>query len=487
LRFGFRSAIVHRRRELLQPQGAGCPSFRCHHRPWFPLILKKLLIVSPHFPPLNTPDMQRIRMSLPYYRANGWEPVVLTLEDKYQDGVREPELLATLPPEVRIIRIPAIPVRAARWCGLGNTGLRMLPYLLWHGSRLLRKEKFDLVFFSNTQFVTFPLGRLWRRWFGVPYVIDIQDPWRTDYYERSDSRSPPGGWKYQFARLQAWLLEGWTYRLVGAVMSVSPSYVADLRARYPSFARVPAEIIGFGGSREDLLHASSHLLAQPLFNRDKGEIHLLYTGASGPVMPHSLCVLFDGFRRYRESRPERAARLRFHFVGTSYVAPGQGRPSVVPVAVDCGVADAVEEIPHRIGHLEAMRWQRQADVLLLPGSSDLAYSPSKIYPYFLTGRPILGLVFRNSVMEHLLDELGCAFMVRFANQEPKDQAYADLATFFDLVIAGFPPGSLRARNEEMFKRSYLAEELTHRQCALFDRLTSPRNAEAAAISAAPTI
>ena len=186
-------------------------------------------------------------------------------------------------------------------------------------------------------------------------------------------------------------------------------------------------------------------------------------------MPHSLTVLFDGLRRYRASQPDRAARLRFHFVGTSYVAPGKGQPSVLPVAQECGVADLVSEIPHRIGHFEAMRWQRQADVLLLPGSSDLAYSPSKIYPYFLTGRPILGVVFRTSVMERLLDDLGCAFLVRFASDELKEQAYADLAAFFDLAVAGFPAGSLRPRNQELFQRSYLAEELTRRQCALFDQ------------------
>ena len=237
--------------------------------------MKKLLIISPHFPPLNAPDMQRIRMSLPHYRRQGWEPVVLTIEDRFQEGVREPELLESIARDVRVIRIPALPLSLTRWCGLGNTGLRMLPYLLWHGTRLLRREKFDLVFFSNTQFVTFPLGRLWRSWLGVPYVIDIQDPWRTDYYERRGSRSPPGGWKYQFARFQAWLLEGWTYRKVGAVMSVSPSYLEDLRQRYPDFARVPAEVIGFGGSREDLQQASAHLTAQPLYSRDHGEIHFL--------------------------------------------------------------------------------------------------------------------------------------------------------------------------------------------------------------------
>ena len=70
-----------------------------------------------------------------------------------------------------------------------------------------KKEKFDLVFFSNTQFITFTLGFLWKRLYGVPYVIDVQDPWRTDYYERPGSRKPPGGWKYQFARLLAWVFE----------------------------------------------------------------------------------------------------------------------------------------------------------------------------------------------------------------------------------------------------------------------------------------
>lgn len=437
--------------------------------------MKRVLIISPHFPPLNAPDMQRIRMSLPHYPACGWEPVILTLQDELQDGVREPELLATVPAGMRIIRIPAISTHVGRWFGLGNTGLRVLPYLLWHGSRLLRAGKFDLVFFSTTQFITFPLGRLWRRWFGVPYVIDIQDPWRTDYYERRGSRRPPGGWKYQFARFQAWLLEGWSYRRAGAIMSVSQSYLAELGARYPWFAGMPAEVIRFGGSREDVAAAAAQPLAKPLYDRAQGEIHLLYTGASGPVMPHSLAVLFDGLRRYRERWPDRAARLRFHFVGTSYVAEGKGRPSVLPVAAACGVADLVDEIPHRIGHLEALRWQLEADALLLPGSSDLAYSPSKLYPYYLTGRPILGLVFRHSVMESLIDELGCAYMVRFADQEPKQQAYADLATFFDQAIAGFPAQTRPVRNEALFNRTCLAEQLTRQQCALFERATvAPR-------------
>jgi hypothetical protein len=141
----------------------------------------------------------------------------------------------------------------------------------------------------------------------------------------------------------------------------------------------------------------------------------------------------------------------------------------MPIAEICGVADQVEEIPHRLGHLECIRLQCDTDVLLLAGSSDLAYSPSKIYPYYLAGRPILALVFEDSVLEKLLEQLNCATIVRFKESEPKDAALAGLSKFFDQALMGFPPLSLPVRNEAFFNENFLADNLTHRQCDLFDR------------------
>jgi len=431
--------------------------------------LPRVLIVSPHWPPLNAPDLQRARMSLPYYRAAGWEPVVLTVDERRQEGIREPELLQTIPADIEVHRTGALPLQWTRWLGLTNLGLRAWLPLFFAGRRLIRERRIDLVFLTNTQFVTFLLGRCWLRWCGVPYVIDVQDPWRTDYYERPGSRRPPGGWKYQAARFMAWWFEGWSFRRVAGVMSVSPRYLDDLRTRYPRLHEVPAAVIGFGASRED--HARAVSLPPPAhrYSRDRGELHLLYTGASGPILPHALNVLFDGLRAYRERAPERARRLRFHFLGTSYVAPGRGKNSVLPVAEKHGVADQVTEIPHRLGHLECLRLQIDSDLLLLPGSSDLAYSPSKLYAYYLANRPMLALVFRGSVLEKLLDDLNCAVMVRFHENEAPDAARAALAACFDSALDGFPAGSLPPRNDEVFNRRYLADTLTRAQCDLFNR------------------
>lgn len=430
--------------------------------------LRRVLIVSPAFPPMSTPDLQRVRMSLPYFRQNGWEPVVLTVDAAVQTGAREEALLQTMPADVQVVRTGALPLSIARRVGLGNLGLRSWFALFRAGNRLLREGTFDLVYFSTTQFVVFILGRVWRRLHHVPYVIDLQDPWRTDYYERPGVRRPPGGWKYQFARAQAWAFEEWSFRRVSGFVSVSAQYLVELTRRYPWFARVPSEAIQFGASTTDIARAQS-LPAPPLPPAPAGTVRLVYTGAAGPVTPHAVLLLFESLRAFRATHPEEARRLRLEFLGTSYGAGEQAQPTILPLAASFGVQDQILELPMRLGHLETLRAQADADVLLLLGSSDLAYSPSKVYPYFLSRRPILSLVFRNSVLESIVRELNCSYMVAFTESADHSAAVEALSRFFEELCRTGRAPQPGPRNEDLFEREYLAERLTARQTALFDR------------------
>jgi hypothetical protein len=311
----------------------------------------------------------------------------------------------------------------------------------------------------------------------VPYVLDFQDPWRTDAYERAGASRPPGGWKYQVARFVAWSLERWCVRGAAGAMSVSPTYLEDLRSRYPEFRSAPAEVIRFGASRSDVAAAAALPAPTAVFPREAGQIHLLYTGASGPILPEAVTALFEALRRYRERQPERAARLRLHFIGTSYAAAGRGTPTVRPLAVRCGVAEMVSEVPHRIGLLAALRLQLDTDALLLLGSRELAYSPSKIYPYYLAQRPILALVFPDSVMARLLEELACAWVVPLDAAAGAAAADRAIHRFFDQLCTGFAPGSLPRRDERAFQARFLADELTRQQGRLFDRAVALRPPE----------
>ena len=58
---------------------------------------KSVLIISPHFPPINAPDHQRVRMALPYFRELGWEPVVLAVQPEFSENSRDDSLMVTVP------------------------------------------------------------------------------------------------------------------------------------------------------------------------------------------------------------------------------------------------------------------------------------------------------------------------------------------------------------------------------------------------------
>lgn len=431
---------------------------------------RRLLIVSPSFPPINTPDMQRVRMSLAHYIEHGWEPVVLAVDPSKHGGPRDENLKATVPSGIRIYHASAIPVRWARWFGIGNLGLRAWWSLLRAGAKILREEQIDLVFFSNTQFITFTLGRIWRRRFGVPFAIDLQDPWQTDYYKGPRKQERPGGWKYTFAQFQARILEGWSMHHMSALMSVSPHYIDALRLRYRWFTNIPTDTIGFGASEADLAEALKLPSTATMTTHSNSRIRIISTGAAGPIMQPALRVLFDGLATFAAATSD--SGLGFEFYGTSYAPAKTAQPSVLPLAQELRVAKFVSETPTRLGHLEALRVQIEADALLLLGTTDPNYTASKLYPYFLSGRPMLAVLLRGSLLEQQVRQLSCATVVIFDESGPTAETRFQLQAFFAAAVARFPIEKLPERNEELFRSEYFAPSLTARQCALFDAALS---------------
>ncbi|MBI3885051.1 MAG: hypothetical protein HY302_04900 [Opitutae bacterium] len=438
--------------------------------------MKRVLIISPHFPPVNAPDCQRVRMSLPFYREFGWEPVVLAAEPQHRADWHDLSLLATLPADIEVHHCPAMALGLSRLVGISNLGIRVLPYLNRAAQQLLRNGRFDLVYFSTTQFVVTPLGRLWRRRFGVPYVIDLQDPWRNDYYERPGAPPPPGGWKYQFARFTAWLFEERTFAGASAFVSVSHHYFRDLARRYPWFQKKLQTVVPFGAPQADFDYLARHPEPPSITLLPAGCRHWVAAGSLGPGFSHSLRVLFAGLRRLRDADPAAASRLRLHFVGTSYAPASSAQHSARPVAAAYGVADLVVEQPERIGYLDSLRLLQSADGLLLLGSDDRAYSPSKIYPYYMTRRPIIALAHADSLLAELLTQLRCAHVVTLLKPGEETQPPGQIAALLARAAASETLATPTPLNLTLSDRFLSARAVTARQCAVFDQVLARRAA-----------
>ncbi len=387
----------------------------------------------------------------------------------------DPMLGTTVPADVSVCRVRTVPARLTRAIGLGSLAVRALPYL-WHaGNRLLangnrlRQTPFDLVYFSTTQFPVMILGPAWKRKFHVPYVVDFQDPWLSDYYERSGTAPPGGKVRHSLSRKLAANLEPRVMRDVSEVISVSPAYVKTLTERYPQLDPDQFTVLPFGAPKRDFEMLQSLGVMQQVFDRSDGKQHWVYVGAAGKIMAPALRLLFSAMQRLRDAAPAEWQKLRLHFVGTSYAPVGRAEKTVEPIAQEFGIAHLVEERTERVGYFEALQTLVAADGLLVIGSDSPAYTPSKIYPYVLARRPLLAVLHRDSPAAEMLRRCRAGHVVAFTREDGRSSGPLRSAVeALEQTRRDIESGNVPDVDWQEFSQ-YTAREMTRKQCEVFDR------------------
>jgi hypothetical protein len=430
--------------------------------------MKKVLIISPHFPPTSAVDMHRVRLSMPYFRHFGWEAFVLAVDPHYIEGIKEPLLEKSIPGDSRIFHSKALPLHLSNRVGLGNLGLRALPYLYVKGNELIREHGVDLVYFSTTMFPVMSLGARWLRKWGVPYVLDFQDPWLNSYYDAPGAPEPPGGKiKYKVSQSIARYLEPRAMRGVSHVISVSPNYPQVLRQRYPALKSTDFTVLPFGAAEKDFESVAALGVKQNVFDPNDGKKHFVYVGVAGAIMAKALRGFFQALSQMRDQEPERFRDLRLHFVGTAYAPAGRAVKTVEPLAREYGVADLVEERTGRVPYFEALKILLDSDAILLFGSDDPGYTASKLYPCILARRPILAVLHEESTVVDVLRRCNAGRAVTFRASEAPEDLTGEAARQLDWLLS-LPEGYRPETNWPEFE-PYTAREMTRRQCEVFHR------------------
>lgn len=376
----------------------------------------RLLLVSPRFPPSSAADSQRLRMLLPHFASCGAEVEVLAVDPGCVDAPRDAWQETHLPASIPIHRVRGLPLAFSRLPGLGNLEARCLPALARTGDRLLADRRssraFDAVLFSTTAFGCFGLGRRWRRRYGVPFLLDYQDPWVNDYYREHPEVRPPGGrLKYAVASGLQRRQEPRVLRQCSGLIAVSEAYITDLRQRYSWAGSIPALTLPFPGSALDFQQLSEIPAGCLPFDPLDGLLHWVSIGRGGADLTTALDGLFGALACH--ASPDLLQRLRLHFIGTSYAPAGCGIPSIQPLAARHGLAHLVQEITDRLPLSIALACLKAADALLVIGSNDPAYTASKIYPYLLAARPLLAVMHRQSSVCELLQRCGGGRLASF--------------------------------------------------------------------------
>ena len=425
--------------------------------------MKKVLIISPRFPPINAPDLHRVRHSLPYFRDLGWEPEVMRVNPDRVERKRDPLLARTVPDEVPVRTVGALDTEWTRLVGLGSLALRSLPFYFWTGTRRIAKGDIDLVYFSTTAFPVLILGRYWKRRFGVPYVIDMQDPWHSDYYVGKPKEEKPP--KFWFSYRLNKYLEPVAMQGVDGIISVSQGYCDMLCERYDNVGSEICRVIPFGATERDFEVMEESGITQPFIDPSDETIDVIYAGVVPSSMSGTINAICRALARGREERPSLFGRVRLHFIGTSYAQNTEKQ--VEPVARKYGVDGQIDERPSRISYFQSLRLLRDADHLIMPGSDDPDYTASKLYPYILSRRPVMAVFNEDSSVVDILRETQAGTAVTFNEKTEMDDLARRVMEAWTPMLEQLP--YTPETDWEAFQ-PYTAEAMTRRQVEGFNEV-----------------
>jgi hypothetical protein len=296
-------------------------------------------------------------------------------------------------------------------------------------------------------------------------VIDMQDPWHTDYYvDKPKEEQPP---KFWFSYRLNKYLEPVAMGGVDGIISVSEGYCDMLCDRYDNVRPEMCTVIPFGAAEIDFDVVASSSISQPFVDPGNDTVDIVYAGVVPQSMKSTVGAIMKALARGLKERPRLFERVRMHFVGTSYAPAGAGTKTIEPIAQQCGVGNAVTEHTDRIPYFQALRLLRDADHLVIPGSDDPDYTASKLYPYILSRRPVLAVFHENSSVVDILRATNAGTAVTFGEAVDRERLAYRVFEAWTAVLERLPytPDT----DWDAFA-PYTAEAMTRRQVEVFNRV-----------------
>lgn len=423
-------------------------------------MTKTVVIVAPHFPPSNLTAGHRSRYFANHLHKFGWQVKILTVDPRFYEERLEPELEVLLPSEAEIIRTKALSTKPIRW--IGDLGIRSF---WWHYRalvHLVQQEKIDLLYIPIPSNYSALLGPLLYRRFKIPYAIDYIDPW-VHPWPGSEKRWSKDWFAYHSGRL----LEPLALRKASLITAVAPGYYAGVLERYPWIDPTICVAMPYGAEIKDFDYIDIQPRGTYLFDRHDGCTHIVYAGAMLPKAYSTLTALLQALCLLKEKRPTFAQKLKFHFVGTGSNPVDPNSFTVKPWAAKYDLLDTIIEHPARIPYLDVLAHLKNAQGVLVLGSSERHYTPSKVFQAVLSHRPVLVLLHRESTAVDILQRANAGVIVGFDEQEPAELMIEEIALAIEHLVE--QPYSADQVNWSIFQ-AYSAETMTAQLAQAFDRV-----------------
>lgn len=369
---------------------------------------RKIIIVAPHFPPSNLAGVHRSRLFAQHLVDFGWEPIIVTVDEKYYEETLDPYIEQLVSPHLRIEKVNALAVKPIKL--IGDIGIRGFIPLYRRMMKLIRKEKIDFIYIPIPNNFAALLGPLIYARTGIPYGIDYIDPW-VHVWPGSEKIAS----KAWIARKLAEYLEPIAVKKASLITGVASGYYEAVLERNPHLkSQAITAAMPYGGEVKDHECVAALNLKPFLFKKQAGVLDFVYAGA---MLPKAFKPL-EEIMKAMAAQPEAFQNCRIHFIGSGTSPNDPNGYNIKDLAMRYGLWEKVFfEYPKRIAYLEVITHLNAADGTFILGSTEAHYTPSKVYQSVLSKKAVFAVLHQASSACQVIRDTEAGTVLDFDGEE----------------------------------------------------------------------
>jgi len=366
--------------------------------------LKKIIIISPHFPPSNLAAVHRSRLFAQHLPEFGWEPIIVTVHERYYEEALDYNLESLLPQSLRIIKTKAISTKPLRL--IGDIGLRGFYQLYKAVVKLIETEQIDFLYITIPSHFTALIGRLAHFKTGIKYGIDYIDPW-VHQWPGTEKKFSKHWWSMKIGE---WL-EPIAVKKASLITGVALSYYEGVLERNTALkTQVITASMPYGGEENDVKILKKTKSKPYLFEKKNEILDFVYGGAMLPKAFKPLEMVMKAISK----APNSFSNIRIHFIGSGKSPNDSHGFNIKKLAIKYNLWQTVFfEYPKRIPYLDVLTHLIAADGAFILGSTEPHYTPSKVYQAALSQKPIFAILHSDSTACQIIEQSRVGIVLAF--------------------------------------------------------------------------
>jgi hypothetical protein len=413
--------------------------------------LKKILIISPHYPPSNLAAVHRSRLFAQHLPTFGWKPYILTVDEKFYEEKLDWNLTKLLPSDQNITKVNAFKITKPRL--IGDIGLRAFFQLRRSAYNLVLNENIDFVYIPIPSYYVALIGPYLYKSLGVKYGIDYIDPWVHDFPGSQNLFT-----RHWFSKILSKYLEPKALKHVSLITGVAKGYYQGVLHRNSElinsclFGAMP-----YGGELTDHLVVNDMHLKPYLLN-DSNKIKLVYAGA---FLPKAYLPIELFFQTVKDS-PDLFDDVEIYFIGSGKTPNDANGYNIKHIAEKYGLwKKQIFEFPERIPYLDVLVHIDAADGVFILGSTEPHYTPSKVYQAVLSSKPIFAILHELSSAASIIEQTKSGLVLKITEEKLhfQKEELLNLFTDFKKLINTFSPNTDDLKKFERYSAKNITSEL----------------------------